>query len=133
MLVLLRTAKLSAAFRLSAGQTRTFGVLSSFDIARKCRKTSPVVTYSIEPALLVETPIGNASPWSLAKMRKENPIALRLLVHLTHVGLNRWCDTAFMKTANNTPITATTTNTSTRVSALNCLLVQMARMCWNES
>src|ERR1700757_3743120 len=78
MLTLLRAAKLSAAFRLSAGQTRTFGVLNSLDMARKCRKTSPVVTYSIEPPLLVETVIGNASPWSVAKMRKDSPICLRL-------------------------------------------------------
>src|SRR2546421_11740157 len=77
MLALLRTAKLSAAFRLSAGQTSTFGVLNSFDIARKCRKTSPVVAYSIEPPLFVETRIGKASPRSLAKMRKESPICFK--------------------------------------------------------
>ena len=70
------------------------------------------------PHFDIDVPSFWADPYpALAKMRKESPIALRLLVHLTHVGLNGLCYTAFMKTANNTPITAITTNTSTRVSA----------------
>src|SRR5437879_4219553 len=113
MLTLLRPAKLSAAFRVSAGQTRTFGVLNSFDMARKCRKTSPVVTYSIEPPLLVETAVGNASPWSLAKMRKESPICFRRQLQL----MFRDFALAFAKAGT---ARATSTNATAMIASNSC-------------
>src|SRR5207249_11454803 len=76
MFAFLRLEKLIAGFRASAGQTSTFGVLSSFDMAWKWRNTSLVPAYSSERPLLVETPMGNTSPQSLAKTRNARPICL---------------------------------------------------------
>src|SRR5437879_11977194 len=124
MLTLLRPAKLSAAVRVSAGQTRTFGVLNSLDMARKCENTSLAVTYSIEPPLLVETVIGNASPWSLAKMRKESPICFRRPLQL----MLRDFALAFAKAGT---ARATSTNATAMIASNSFSVNEATRLSWD--
>ncbi len=68
----------------SVGHANTFGVLSSLEIARKCRQTSPEPANSLVPGpfvALAATSQGNFSPWSFDHMRNARPICLRWFTH----------------------------------------------------
>src|SRR2546425_5650532 len=65
---------------LSWGQSKTFGVLNSFDITWNAAKAVPLPTISMAPPFVTETCMGNLSLLSNDQVRKASPICLRLLV-----------------------------------------------------
>src|ERR1019366_2762417 len=107
--------KLVAGGRVSCGQIKIFGVLNSFDMTRKWRNVSALVSYSLVPPLAIGVSIGYLSLLSPSQMRKARPHCFRLLTQLMRCAFCLALASAGSSRAARMASTATMTSRATRV------------------